>query len=224
MATTADLFQAIQSGDVERVRALLAATPSLAAARNEAGLSAVLAACYRHNRAVVDTLLAAQPDLDIFAAAAVDQPERVRALLAQDPDLATAHAPDGFTALQLACFFAAPNTARVLVEAGADLNAHARNPFNVAPLHAAAAGGDHAIIQLLLDRGANPNARQQSGFTPLQEAANRGDAAMLDLLLAAGADPALTNDEGQTAADIALVQGHAELAERLQAASAVNRP
>ena len=47
-----DLFAAIDAGDVDRVRATLDADPSLAMARDHEGVSALLRARYRRDRAL----------------------------------------------------------------------------------------------------------------------------------------------------------------------------
>jgi len=140
-----DLFAAIADGDVERVQALVAAHPEAAAIRREDGVSAVLWARYQYELEVLDVLLAANPPLDVFEAAAIGHTEAVRAALARDPGLATAYAPDGFTALGLAAFFGHRDVAGLLIGAGAPINEPSRNLMHVAPLHSALAGRHEAI-------------------------------------------------------------------------------
>src|SRR5438067_1905440 len=104
--TSADstaIFTAVEAGDADRVRHLLAADPALAAARNADGVPAVLFACYRGAREIVNLLLGAGQPLDVFEAAATGSDERLRELLRAEPARARAYAADGFTALQLAC-------------------------------------------------------------------------------------------------------------------------
>ncbi|HZQ37957.1 MAG TPA: ankyrin repeat domain-containing protein [Dehalococcoidia bacterium] len=216
MAQAADLFAAIQAGDAAGVRRLVLETPALAAARTGDGLSALLFALYRTQRESVDALLAASPELDIFSTAALGREAELAALLAQTPALAAAFSADGFTALHLAAFFGHAGAARRLLDAGAEINAVARNPMRVQPLHSAAAGRHHAVCSLLIQRGADVNARQHGGWTPLHAAAQHGDRALAELLLAAGADAAACNDEGRSAAGIAAENGHADLAALLQ--------
>src|SRR5947209_2648550 len=137
--TVADVFEAIEEGDADRLRELVEREPELAAARNASGLSAVLAASYRWRQDLVDVLLAAGPELDVFEAAAVGDNGRLRELLAASPELANSWAPDGFTPLQLASYFGQVESARLLLERGADVNAVARNTMAVMPIHAASA-------------------------------------------------------------------------------------
>ncbi len=216
MAQAAELFAAIQAGDAAGVRRLVAETPALAGARTGEGLPALLFALYRTQRESVEALLAASPELDIFSAAALGREDALGALLARTPELATAFSADGFTALHLAAFFGQAGAARLMLDAGAEVNAVARNPMRVQPLHSAAAGRHHAVCTLLIERGAGVNARQQGGWTPLHAAAQHGDRALAELLLAAGAEPAARNDDGLDAAAIAAASGHAELATLLR--------
>lgn len=216
MTEQEQLFQTLRAGDAARLRELVGRDPALAQARDPAGLSALLLACYHRRRDLLEVLLAAAPDLDIFEATAVGRAKRVGQLLAAEPGLARAWSPDGFTSLHFAAFFGFPEIAELLLQGGADVNAVARNAMAVRPLHSAAAVGQRAVVQILLAHGGDPNVRQQGGWTPLQEAAHLGDAEMARMLLERGADPALANDEGKTALDLALAGGHAPVADLLR--------
>jgi len=216
--STQELFAAIQSDDVAKVKSCLAAEPALATARNEAGLSAVLFARYSNRLKALAALLAAKPPLDIFEAAACGEQARVQELLTRDPALARAVSRDGGTALHLAAYFRHAEIAQALIRAGADVHAVAPGFGNVQPLHSAAAGDSLSIVKMLLEAGANPNARQQMGYTPLHSAANSGDLEIARLLLQHGADPAAKTDNGQTALAIAEEKGHSEVAELLRGA------
>jgi uncharacterized protein len=216
--TATDLFDAIDGDDPDRLRTILAESPSLAAARDEEGVSAVLHALYHGRPELAEMVAAAKPRLDVFEAAALGRADRVRELLAADPGLARAQSPDGFTALHLPAFFGGPGTAdaaRALIDAGADVSARSENSFWVLPLHSAASGGHAEIVEILLAAGAEPDPRQRHGWTPLHAAAQNGDLRSVDALLAAGADPTLTNDDGRSAVDLATAAGHDELVARL---------
>lgn len=184
-----DIFAAIEAKDGDRVRAALAADPAAASARNEAGLSAVLAAQYRHADAMVEAILAAGPDLDVFDAAAVGDCERLAALLDGDPTLVNAYAADGHFPLGLAAYFGRPRAVELLLDRGADVAATARNPMRVQALHAAVAGRSREAVRLLLAAGADPNAEQHGGWTPLMAAEAHGDDDIAADLVAAGALP-----------------------------------
>ncbi len=100
MATPSEeLISAVNADDADRVAALVADDPALAAVRDEHGVSAVLLSRYRFARPVTDALLAADPDLDVFDAAALGY-QRPAPVVARRriPALANAFASDGFTA------------------------------------------------------------------------------------------------------------------------------
>src|SRR5690242_4323240 len=101
--------------------------------------SELLLALYRGDSAAAEQILATDPELDVFEAAAAGRAERLRELIDHDPALVNAWAPDGFQPLGLASFFGHGDAARVLVEAGAEVNSPSRNTFKVMPLHSAAA-------------------------------------------------------------------------------------
>jgi hypothetical protein len=61
---TAELFSAAERGDVEAVRALLAAEPGLVRARDETGATALHVAAFHGHHAVEDALLSAGADVN----------------------------------------------------------------------------------------------------------------------------------------------------------------
>jgi len=196
-STSADLFDAIDGGDVDRVRALLAEDPSLAAARDDAGVSALLRARYRLDRALVAAIRQRLDALDAPEAAALGELDRLAVLLDADPSLVEARTPDGFTLLHLAAFFAGADAVRLLLARGADVDAHGTGWMTGSALHSAVSARDADAVRTLLDADAEVDAGQQGGYTPLHGAAHNGDAAIVRALLDAGADPSLTNDEGK---------------------------
>jgi ankyrin repeat protein len=217
MADAAELVMAVTEGNAVRVAEIVSAEPALAASRDESGVSALLLARYRSDRAVLDALLAADPPMDVFDAAALGHIDRLRHRLDEDPSRATAFAADGFTALHLAAFFGKPEAARVLLAAGASVSTYGRNDLANQPLHAAAAGRQLEVCRILLAAGADVHATQHGGYSPLHEAAQGGDVESVELFLSAGADPSLPADDGRTAAELAEHAGHADLATRLRA-------
>jgi ankyrin repeat protein len=179
-------------------------------------LSELLTAVYNGDQARVDELLAGDPELDVFEAAALGRVERLEPLLDAEPGLVSAWAEDGFTPLHLAAFFRHPEAARFLVERGALVDVVARNAeLEVTPLQSAAASREEETAALLLERGADPNVQQRGGFTALHAAAQNGDEPLAELLLVHGADRTIVADDGRTAADFARDAGHDGLAARL---------
>lgn len=216
MPTDAELIAAVKGGDAGRVAGLVAAEPELASSRDLTGVSALMLARYRSDRAVTDALLLGDPELDVFEATALGYVDRLRARLDEDPSLATAQSADGYTALHFAAFFGKTEVARILLEAGAGVDAVAENEMRVQPLHSAAANRNLEVCRLLLAAGADVNARQAGGFTPLHAAAQNGDPEMVELFLSARADPTATTDAGETPAVTAEAAGHVDVARRLR--------
>ncbi|MGH7301074.1 MAG: ankyrin repeat domain-containing protein [Candidatus Rokuibacteriota bacterium] len=184
----ATIFESIKAGDVDAVRAAVSSDPAVAASRDDKGLSAVRAALYNQKQDVVDVLLEAEPELDVFDAAAVGDVDRLTELLDGDGDLVNARSEDGFTPLHLAAFFTRGPAVRLLLDRGADVGAVADNDMQVQPLHSAVAAGSREIVAALLLAGADVNARQQGGFTPLLAAEQREDPDMIRLLMDHGAE------------------------------------
>ena len=115
-----------------------------------------------------------------------------------------------------------PEIVRVLVRAGADVNARA--PFNDTPLMRAASSGAVGIIAALLDSGAAIDAVTTHGETALWHAAHFRQAKAVALLLARGADPNLVAtpspklfSNGGTALDVAVEKNCLDCARELRA-------
>jgi ankyrin repeat protein len=156
----------------------------------DAGLSPILEALYRGDRAEAERLGEEVSELDVFEAAALGDEQTLRRLLEADEDLARAWSSDGFTALHYAAYFDGPETARLLIEHGADLEAPSSNQEfaqEARPLHSAVAAGRSDVALVLLEAGADPNARQHGGFTPLMGAEQSGDLDLAETLIRHGA-------------------------------------
>lgn len=218
MAENADVIEAIESGNAERLKELLAADGALGAARDASGVSALMQALYRQRKDMVELLRRARPDLDIFEATSLGRGDLVEEMVIRDPRLANARSADGFTPLHFAAFFGEESVARTLLEHHADAGAVANNPMQVTPLHSAVAARNLAIVRALLEHGAPVNARQQKGWTALHAAAQHGDKPMVEVLLKHGANPNAKNEEGRTPDEVADEKGHLDVAERLRAA------
>lgn len=107
--------------------------------------------------------------------------EAVRLLLARgaNPNLAARNQMK-VAALHAASAAGSFGIARLLIEAGADVNAVQQAGFT--PLHAAAMTGQLELAKLLLDRGANPHAKTDDGRTALVMAQEAKQQALVDLL------------------------------------------
>ena len=158
-------------------------------------MSKILQALYRGDAATAREL-AREAELNVFEAAALGETARVRQLLNDDPTLANAFGADGFHPLGLACFFGHADSARVLLEHGAEVDALSKNEhIQTAAIHAAAASGEtgadeatrYELVKLVLDHGSDPNLPQPGGFRAIDAARQHGDARVEQLLKERGA-------------------------------------
>lgn len=194
MATT--IFDLIDDGDLDGVRALLAHDPSAAAARDEQGLSALMRSFYRGGGEVLVAIRAADPPVDAWDRLILGESEGLPAPGDQSPD--------GFTPLHIAAFAHNTGAARALLVAGADPNELATASFaRVTPLGTAATFRANEVAETLLDHGADTERTSDHGSTPLHSAAANGNRALVELLLTHGANAGATTADGKTPADLA---------------------
>ncbi len=217
-----DFLTAVKQGDRDRVQALLEHDALLLNTRDEHGISALMWSVYHRQSEMTALLLSRAPQLDVFEAAAVGDLAAVRQHLADAPEHAQRHASDGFSALGLAAFFGHLAIVELLLAAGADPSAPARNTMQVTPLHSAIAHGNpetaRALAQLLLAHGADVNVAQAGGWTPLHQAAAHGHVDVVAMLLAHGADPNAGSADGRKPIDLARAANHLEAVALLEPA------
>jgi hypothetical protein len=193
------LFAAIKTGDRAAAFAILDNWPELIDSYS-AGVSPIRAAIYNGDRELAQALGERCTMPTLHDAAALGRGGQIAHL---EGDV-NAYSEDGFTPLTLAAAFGDRETVEALISAGADVELFSINPnIEVAPIHAAAFGGNSDAIASLLAAGANPNLIAEGGFTALHSAAQNNDRASVSVLLSAGADPTLKSDEGKTAFDYA---------------------
>jgi ankyrin repeat protein len=192
------IFELIEAGDARGARKLLADDASLASARDDRGLSALMRASYRGGD-VYAAVREAEPELDAW--------DRIVVGEAADLPAADAWSPDGFTPLHIAAFAKNAAAAQALVDAGADVNAFATASFaRVTPLGTCAFVGATEVARVLLRAGADPTLTEIEGGSPLEAAMHNGHRDLVSLLVVltahgyAGAirtaldqDPALAN-------------------------------
>jgi len=169
----------------------------------------------------LQALLAKKPPLTFFEACGVGDATEIARQLKRDPKLGSSWSEFGISALHLAAFSGVPAAVKLLLDAGADINARARSKFKNTPLQFALLSGQLATAKLLLERGADPLVRQARGITPLHEAAFIGRRDLVDLLLGAGAELNSRADDGRTPLSEALRRKHPELADYLRSKGAL---
>src|SRR5947209_6108296 len=161
-----DLSAAVMAGDGEQVRGILARDSSLIDGYGT-GPSPLQLAVYTGRREMVDLLIGMGATVDVFIAAALDDVERLRTLLEEEPDVLSAVSEDGWTPLHLAAHFGSPGAAELLLAHGASVHTRSHSREGNTPLHAAVAGKKPLLVDLLLAYGSDVNAADAGGWTAL---------------------------------------------------------
>ena len=92
-----ELFNAIHEGDLVTIARLLERDPSLARARNQNGVSALMQAVYENRPEAVDALRCSAGALDLYEAAALGDVGRLQKLLGSDASQVNSKSSDGFS-------------------------------------------------------------------------------------------------------------------------------
>ena len=121
----------------------------------------------------------------IADAARRDDADAVRALIADGADVNAAHG-DGMTGLHWAALNGNEEIARLLIDAGAELEAATRLGAHT-PLHVAAKAGHGGVVEILAGAGADVAAATGTGAAPLHFAAASGDVLAVTVLIDHGA-------------------------------------
>ncbi len=142
-------------GDVPNILKMLEMDPLLAEARDDTGLTPLMAAAYAGSEEAVMVLLEANARLDV-----------------KDNE--------GFTALMFAANAGKIACARLLIDAGAAVNEHANDGST--PLMFAAQYGYNDVVRFLLENGADPRMAGTHGLTALGLARQNGLKDTADIL------------------------------------------
>jgi ankyrin repeat protein len=158
------IHEAAAMGVLARLEAVLAHDPSAVNAWSADGFQPLGLACFFGRRAATELLLA--------RGAEVNTPARHRFHVA---------------AIHAALAGPEPSIARLLVAAGADVNARQQDGFT--PLHETAHSGNLELTRYLLAHEADPGARNDQGRTPAEVARERGHSEVAQMLEAAAREP-----------------------------------
>jgi uncharacterized protein len=211
-----EMFTAVKSRDVTRVKELLSQDETLAHTKTENGESPLLLSVYYGAKDVTEFLLHRGVELNMFEAASIGNTQKVQEFLQENPEAINNYSSDGWTALALAAFFGHKETAEFLLAKGADLMKRSTNSMDNTPLHAALAGRRADVAKLLIEHGADIDNIAGGGWTPLHLASANGDAEMVGLLLTRGAQRNIKNNDGNTPLALAEQYKHKHVIEMLK--------
>jgi hypothetical protein len=151
----------------------------------------------------------------IHCAAGYGNLPALRALLESGEDVNKKKEPKlGRTALHFAAYFDIPVTLKILIEAGADMNA--QDSEGITPLYLAAQEGNPMIVMELIKAGADVNLAGHDGGTPLHMAARYGYEGCAAVLIHAGADVHRRANTGTTPIQLAIDYKHEKIAKLLR--------
>jgi ankyrin repeat protein len=218
---------------------------------NDNGFTPLHLACTNRSGAMVERLLSAGADPNaaslngetvLMTCARAGDARSVKALLVKGARVNVKEAAHDQTPLMWAAAERHPDVTRLLIEAGADINARSRTYAQTVvgeqtqrfgreelnytvrrggstPLLFAARSGDAESAALLLGAGANPNDALSDGTSALVLAAHSGQTAVAQVLLEKGAQPD-NADAGYTALHAAVLRSDVTLVRALIARGA----
>ena len=201
---TSPLHWAVRNNDTALVERLIRAGADVKAA-NRYGVSAMALACESGSAAIVEKLIAAgvspnatgpYGETALHTCAHAGKVDAAKVLLARGASLDAGDSWRGQTPLMWATAEGHPEMMRVLIEAGADVNARS------------------TIIAWERQRTSEPRDKwlPPGGLTPLLFAAREGCVDCTKVLLSSGADPNIVDPDQYTPLVISLINGHFDVA------------
>lgn len=140
------------------------------------------------------------PEVDLYTAVLTDNLEAVRQHIKAGSDINVLESTRKSTLLITAAYFGRLEVAKILIDAGAELNI--KNNDGATALHTAVAFSRTEVAKILIDAGADLNIKNNDGSTALHTAAFFCNVEIVAALLENGADKTLKNKNLVTALEI----------------------
>lgn len=218
--------QAVEDGDLPKVRAFLDRDPALMYSRNEKGVSVLVLAHLAFHPEIGALFLERGLEPDLVEAAFAGQVERLNALLEQNPGAVEQSHAFGGTALHAAMFAGQLPAVFALQGFGADVDRVAPG-LGVSPLRYAFAGRDprkvEEVVSSCLPNGGDPNTPQKDGDSLLHAAVRAGNVYLARQILRHGGEAAARDAHDRTPLVLARELGHGELVSCLEQATTIPR-
>jgi serine/threonine-protein phosphatase 6 regulatory ankyrin repeat subunit A len=123
------------------------------------------------------------------------------------------HEYENRTPLHWAAYYDRTVIAKLLIDAGADVDALDKNRWT--PLHQAATSGVENVVKLLIDAGAKLDIKNNNSDTALLCAVIDNNPGVVKLLIDAGADVTLDGENGWSPLHWAVLEGHTHIVKLL---------
>ncbi len=198
-----ELLLAAETGDLERVKTMLAAKANVDERDKRplrGGLTPLMLAAREGHAAIAAALLDAGADLTLKDNLDSNTSEAGFNMMLNEMGVEFA-ASQGFqlhrTALHWAAAAGHAEVAKILLERGAEFSAKDRS--RMTPIMLAAESGSAPILSDLISRGVDVNERGPYKNTPLMFAAEKGHIEAMRVLIAAGTKIDIKNNDGLTA-------------------------
>ncbi|MFN0009707.1 MAG: ankyrin repeat domain-containing protein [Planctomycetota bacterium] len=208
-----EFLAAVRAGDESEVRRQLSARPDLAAARDAAGVSALLHAHLSGHPAIAAILRSQGLELDIAECVFEKDWARMEELAQRDPALPNELHPIGGNLLYAGVLADSGQLFRIR-SLGCDRDGAPRGgsgftPARIAMDHRTLSGAVIAATELL-GNGSDPNARQKGGDSVLHGAVRRRSERLVRLAVRKGAAVEARDDAGRTGLALARELGWSE--------------
>ncbi len=208
------LYESIDNENLPALHQILQDNPEFLGETNSKSITPLLYSLYTGKPEIANIIYETNYSFTLHECVAMNDIDRVKKMIDENPSSVNSFSPDGWTSLHLAAFFGHREIINLFLDNGATIDVPSKSSasYGNSPLQAAIAMSRYEIVKLLLDRGANVNFVQQpGGNTPLHIAASRNDVSIVRLLIDNGANKQAITDDGKIPLDIAKERNNTEV-------------